>query len=440
MIGILVVSFMLDWVYALTLLLAVPLVFWVNYYFTGRTRQEIRSQRRIEGNMASTVQEAFYHHKAIATLSMEQDLVDDFIENSRRSAVHGVKAGRFQGVLSASLDFLIGATSVFVLFVGILRIVHGCLSVGELMVFLSYLNSLFKPIREISKFTGRIAKSSAAVERIEEIARLNPLEIGASELPDAVEALPFRGNIHFDGVTFGYDPAQPVLRDFHLKIAAGEKVALVGDSGSGKSTAAQLLMRLYDPQHGRIKVDGRDIRSFTLASLRNQMAIVLQDSYIFSTTIAENIAISKPGATRREIVRAAEAAQADEFIRELPDGYDSVVGESGAGLSGGQKRRLAIARAFLRDAPIVLLDEPTVGLDAASEQKVIDSVNRLGRGRTTIVVTHQLSTIMDADLIVVLSGGKIVETGTHEKLLERGRNYRSFWEMQQPGMPAISAL
>ncbi|MEN6485358.1 MAG: ABC transporter ATP-binding protein [Syntrophobacteraceae bacterium] len=430
-IGILAVSFVLDWVYALTLFLVVPVVFWVNYFFTRLTREEIRRQRRIEGNMASTVQEAFYHHKAIATLSMEQDLVADFLESSQRSASHGEKAGRFQGVLSASLDFLIGATSVFVLFVGILRIVHGCLTVGQLMVFLSYLNSLFKPIREISKFTGRIAKSSAALERIEEIARLNPMEIGATELPGSVEAPPFRGDIRFDAVTFGYDPHQPVLRDFDLRIEAGRKVALVGDSGSGKSTAVHLLMRLYDPLHGQVRIDGRDIRSFKLASLRSQMAIVLQDSYIFRTTIADNIAVSKPGASRSEIMRAAAAAQAEEFIRELPDGYDSQVGESGAGLSGGQKRRLAIARAFLRNAPIVLLDEPTAGLDAASEQKVTEAVNRLGRGKTTVIVTHQLSTVTDADLIVVLSGGRIVEKGTHRELLEKGEHYRYLWDMQQ---------
>jgi ATP-binding cassette subfamily B protein len=429
-IGILIVSFSIDWIYALTFVLVIPAVYWANFILTRRTKKAMRKQRRVEGEMASNVQEAFYYHKAIATLSIESDIVDDFMDSSRQSASHGMDAGRSQAILSSALALLIGITSLFVLFVGILRILHGSLTVGKLMVFLSYLNSIFGPIREISKFTGRIAKSAAALERIEEIARLNPLEIGAVELPRAKEARSFRGNIAWKDVTFGYQPKQAVLQNFSLAISSGQKVAFVGESGSGKSTVLQLLMRLYDPQHGYISIDGVDIRSLKLPSLRNQMAVVLQDSYIFNMSIEENIAIGNPGATRQKIEEAAKAAEAHDFIGLLPEGYETTLGEGGAGLSGGQKRRLAIARAFLRNAPITLLDEPTAGLDAESEQKVAEAVQRLSKGKTTLIVTHQLATVSDADLIVVLSEGKIVESGSHGDLLEMGGLYKRLWETQ----------
>jgi ATP-binding cassette subfamily B protein len=269
------------------------------------------------------------------------------------------------------------------------------------------------------------------VERIEEITRLDPDKMGAVELPSAVDAPPFHGNIQFKGVTFGYRPGQHVLEDFNVDISAGQKVALVGDSGSGKSTVLQLIIRLYDPQKGRIIIDGCDIRHLKLNSLRSQIAMVLQDSFIFNMSIAENITIARPGATRAEVIAAAQASEADEFIRVLPNGYDTLLGEGGAGLSGGQKRRVAIARAFLRNAPIVLLDEPTAGLDALSEQRVADAVTNLTRGRTTIVVTHQLSTVSDADLIVVISDGRIVQMGSHEEMLESGGPYEDLWRMQQ---------
>ncbi|MBC7359392.1 MAG: ABC transporter ATP-binding protein [Desulfacinum sp.] len=438
-VGILVVSFTMDWIYALTFLMVIPVVYWANVFFSRRTREAVRKQRRIEGALASNVQEAFYYHKAVTSLSLENEIVDEFLEGGRESAEHAVRAGRFQGMLTASMDMLVGATSLLVLFVGILRIIHGCLTVGQLMVFLSYLNSLFKPIRELSKFASRWAKSAAALERIEEIMALNPLEVGASDLPHAVPAPRFRGHVEFRDVWFGYEKDHPILRDFRLAAAAGERVALVGDSGSGKSTILHLLMRLYDPDRGTVAIDGRDIRDFTLASLRGQMAVVLQDSYIFRMSVRENIAMAKPGASEEEITAAARAAGAHDFIQRLPQGYDTQLGEGGGGLSGGQKRRLAIARAILRDAPIVILDEPTVGLDAASEKRVMEAIGRLTRGRTTFMVTHQLATIMDFDRIVVLSGGKVVESGRHEDLIRADGLYRRLWESQQAGEDASRA-
>jgi ATP-binding cassette, subfamily B, bacterial len=429
--GIMVVSFALDWIYALTFIFVIPIVYWTNVVFTRLTKDAIRQQKHIEGEMASSVQEAFYHHKAVATMSLENDVVDNFLQSGRQSAFHGVQAGRFEGILTASLDLIVGATSLLVLFVGILRIMHGCLTVGQLMVFLAYLNSLFKPIREISKFTGRIAKSAAALERVEEIMRLDLTEIGATESDDAVEAPPFHGRIELENVSFAYRNGQAILKNFNLSLKAGQRVAIVGDSGSGKSTILQLIMRLYDPQQGRVIIDGIDVKDVKLESLRKQMAIVLQDSYVFNMTLLENIAVAKPGSNKDEVIGAAKAAGADNFIRDLPDGYDTIIGEGGSGLSGGQRRRIAIARAFMRNAPIILLDEPTVGLDAASEQAVVDAIKLLIQRRTAIIVTHQLSTITDMDLIVVLSKGEIMEVGRHEDLLNRAGLYKKFWEAQQ---------
>ncbi len=429
--GILMVSFVMDWIYALTFLLVIPVVYWANVFFSKRTREAVRKQRRIEGALASNVQEAFYYHKAVTSLSLENEIIDDFLEGGRESAEHAVRAGRFQGMLTASMDILVGATSLLVLFVGLLRIIHGCLTVGQLMVFLGYLNSLFKPIREVSKFASRWAKSAAALERIEEIMELNPVEVGATDLPHAVPAPRFRGHIELRGVTFGYDSEHPVLKNFHLAVSAGERIALVGGSGSGKSTILYLIMRLYDPDAGSVLIDGRDVRDYTLTSLRNQMAVVLQDSYLFRMSIRENIAMARPGATEAQIIEAARAAGAHEFIVQLPKGYDTRLGEGGGGLSGGQKRRIAIARAILRDAPIVLLDEPTVGLDAASEERVIEAIGRLTRKRTTLLVTHQLNTVVDFDRIVVLVQGRVAESGTHEELLSRRGVYWRLWRSQQ---------
>ena len=429
-IGILLVAFILDWIYALTFVLVIPVVGLATSYFSRRTKDAMRQQRRVEGALASTAQEAIFYHKAVVALSLESDLANDLLTDGRVSASSGIQAGRYQGLLTSSVEFLVSLTTAFVLFIGALRILHGCLTVGQLMVFLSYLSSLFKPVRQFSKFMGQVASSMASNERIEEIMRLKPRELGAAELPDAREAKAFRGEIEFHQVHFSYQPGQEALQDFSLKVHAGEKVAIVGESGSGKSTVISLLLRLYDPQTGTVSVDGKDIRRFTLGSLRVQLATVLQDSYIFDTSVRENIALARVGATEEEVIAAARAAEAHELIEQLPEGYETQLGEAGARLSGGQKRRLAIARAILRDAPIVVLDEPTAGLDAASESRVIEALDRLAAGKTTLIVSHQLSTIANADRIVVLENGRTVEEGSHEDLLARNGPYRHLWDRQ----------
>jgi len=428
--GILIVAFTLDWIYASTFVLVIPVVFLATSYFSKRTKEAMRQQRRVEGSLASTAQEAIYYHKAVASLSLEGDLTDDLIADGKLSALRGVQAGRYQGLLTSSVEFMVSLTTAFVLLIGALRILHGCLTVGQLMVFMSYLTSLFKPVRQFSKFMGQVAKAMASNERIEEIMRLNPLDIGASEMPGAVDAPTFMGRIQFNHVHFGYRQGQKVLNDFNLMVSPGEKVAIVGDSGCGKTTVINLLMRLYDPKVGTVTIDGADIRGFTLGSLRAQMATVLQDSYIFNATIKENIALARTGATDEQIVAAAQAAEAHDFIMQLSEGYDTLIGEGGAGLSGGQKRRLAIARSICRDVPIVILDEPTAGLDAASERRVTDALDRLTARKTTLIVTHQLSTVTNADRIVVMDNNHVVEQGTHMELLARRGLYWQRWQQQ----------
>ncbi|MFH2099750.1 MAG: ABC transporter ATP-binding protein, partial [Pseudomonadota bacterium] len=356
--GILVVAFILDWIYALTFVLLIPVIYAATRYYADQTREAARKQRRTEGALASTAQEAIYFHKAVASLSLEGEVAAELLSSGKMSAMQGILTGRYRGRLTAFVELLVSMTTVFVLLIGALRIYHGCLTVGQLTVFLSYLASLFKPVRQVSKFIGSIGKSLASAERIEEVMAVRPGEIGASDAPDAVEAPAFSGRLRFENVSFGYLPDREVLSSLDLDIRPGEKVAIVGGSGSGKSTLLNLALRLYDPMNGRITLDGVDIRKYTLNSLRLQMATVLQDSYIFDTTVRENICLACAGQDQEGYEEAARAAGAHEFIVKLPQGYETSLGEGGASLSGGQRRRLAIARAIMRNAPVVLLDEP----------------------------------------------------------------------------------
>ena len=430
-IGILIIAFTLDRIYALTFVFVIPLIYTATSYFVKRTKDSMRHQRRIEGNMASTAQEAIYYHKAVISHSMEDGVTEELLSDGRRSASRGEQSGKFQGLLSSSVEFIVSMTTALVLFVGALRILHGCLTVGQLTVFLAYLKSLFNPIKQFSKFMGRVAKSMASNERIEEILKISVNSAGDSEAPDAMDADRFKGHIQFTDITFGYVPEQRIINGFSLDVRPEQKVALVGGSGSGKSTIVQLLLRLYEPGHGSINIDGVDIKRFTFKSLRSQISTVLQDSFMFDSTIKNNIALMCNDAPEEKIIAAAKAARAHDFIMELPNGYETSIGEGGSSLSGGQKRRIAIARSILCDAPIVILDEPTTGLDAASEKMVMEALDILSKNKTTIIVTHQLSTIINSDRIVVIDKGRVVEEGDHGTLLQKRGSYWRLWQDQK---------
>ena len=309
----------------------------------------------------------------------------------------------------------------------------GQLSAGVLIVFLIYVGKTYKPMRDLSKMANTVSKATVGFERIQEIL---DIESRVRDLPGAVHAPRLRGEIEFDRVCFSDDADTPALRDVSFRVEPGQVVAIVGPSGAGKSTIVSLIPRFFDPASGQVKIDGTDIREFTLKSLRDQIGFVLQDTLLFRATIWENIAYGRLDAPPEETLRAAELANAHDFITRMPHGYATMVGERGVTLSGGQRQRIAIARAIVRDAPILILDEPTAGLDAASEHAVLEVLQRLMEGRTCIVIAHHLSTVRRADTILVVNNAQVVERGTHDALLATGGLYAELHELQTAGRPS----
>jgi subfamily B ATP-binding cassette protein MsbA len=291
---------------------------------------------------------------------------------------------------------------------------------------------MYKPMQDLSKMSDTYAKAAVAYERIQEVLQS---EREVKDLPGARKAGRLRGELEFDHVTFGYEPGQPILKDVSFKIEAGTVVALVGPTGAGKSTIISLIPRFYDPDSGVVKIDGTDVRRYRQKSIRDQVSFVLQETVLFHAPVWRNIAYGKPEASRAEILRAAELANAHEFIAKMPQGYDTMVGERGVTLSGGQRQRIAIARAVIRNSPILILDEPSSGLDAASEQLVFEALDRLMVGKTSIVIAHRLSTIQRADKIYVVKDGTIVECGTHEDLMKGGGLYAELHQIQFQDAP-----
>jgi subfamily B ATP-binding cassette protein MsbA len=286
---------------------------------------------------------------------------------------------------------------------------------------------MYKPMRDLSKMTDTVSKAVVGHQRVREVL---DIESQVRDERGARRAPKFAGRIEFDKVSFGYGPDKPIITDVSLTIAAGQVAAIVGPSGTGKTTIASLIPRFYDPVSGRVVIQGSDIRRYQLKSLRDQMSFVLQDTVLFRATIWENIAYGKPGAPPREIRRAAELANATEFIDAMPDGYDTMVGERGVTLSGGQRQRIAIARAVIRDTPLLILDEPTAGLDATAEQAVMEALGRLMKGRTSVVIAHHLGTIRHADVIFVVKDCELAEQGTHDELLARNGVYAELYRVQ----------
>jgi len=322
-----------------------------------------------------------------------------------------------------------------VLWFGVRLVLGGSMTPGDLLVFLAYLKRSFNPLQDFAKYTARLAKTAAAGERVLDVLGREP---EVRDRPDAVPAPPLKGDVRFEAVTFAYEPGRPVLDGVAFAVPAGGQVALVGPSGIGKSTLVSLLLRLYDPTAGRVLIDGQDVRTYTLASLRAQVSVVLQDSLLFAASVRDNIACSAPGVTPAEVEAAARLANADDFIRALPQGYDTVLGERGMTLSHGQRQRLAIARAAIRQVPLLLLDEPTTGLDEANERAVVEALWRLARGRTTFLVTHDLRLAARADLILYLERGGIAERGTHDELMALGGHYAALDRLQAAHGPSAA--
>lgn len=425
--GMIGVMFYYNARFALISLSIAPALFIVVFIFTRRIKTASRAMRQKESELANIVQEVFSSIRVVKAYSREDYEQQRFEEQSLDNVEAGLQARSLKAKLSPVVEVLAAVGTCLVLGYGGRLALAGSISAGDLIIFLAYLGKMYKPMRELSKMGDTISKASVSYERIQEV--MNTVS-GVRDLPRARPARPFKGKIELDRVCFAYKPNQPILNDVSLQIEPGQVAAFVGPSGAGKSTIISLIARFYDPSAGQVKIDGTDIRKYTLRSLREQMSFVLQDTVLFRASIWQNIAYGKPEANRAEIIRAAEMANAHEFIERMPEGYDTMVGERGVSLSGGQRQRIAIARAVIRNTPILLLDEPTSGLDAVSEQIVFEALQRLMDGKTCIVVAHHLATIQNADIIFAVNDTQIVERGTHAQLLASGGLYSQLHQLQ----------
>ncbi len=431
--GMVAIMFWMDWQLTLVALGILPVLTLVALQFSGKIKKATQKQRRKEGQIAGLISETISAIAVVQAFAREQYESERFSSQNKASVKADLKAKRLEANLNRLVEVILAVGTCGVLWLGVKRVLGGILTPGDLLVFVAYLASMYKPIRKLAALTNRIAKASACGERIISILETEP-EI--ADAPDAIVAPHFRGAVAFEGVDFWYHPGEPVLNGVSFTVNPGERVALVGPSGVGKSTIANLLLRFYDPTRGRILIDGTDIRRYTLASLRDQIAVVLQEAVLFGATIRDNIAYGKLDATLEEIVASAKAANAHDFILELEKGYDTAVGERGGTLSGGQRQRIAIARAIIRNAPILILDEPMAGLDVESEVKVREALKRLIAGKTCLLITHDLQAVAEADLLLVLEAGRIVEQGTHSELLATSRQYRQLYELQSGRLEA----
>jgi ATP-binding cassette, subfamily B, bacterial len=393
----------MDWRLTLAALVVFPLLFFVSSHFGGRIRGAARKQRKKEGKIANVMSESISAITVVKGFAREAYEESRFAKQNDSSLQAGLVATRLEGHMDRLVQVVLALGACIVLWYGIGRVRAGAITPGDLLVFTAYLQTLYKPIRKLANMTGSIAKAAASGERLLEIFDLKP---DVREADDAIDAPRFRGEITLHGLSFAYANGTEVLRNTNLRLEAGKTTAFIGASGGGKSTIAKLLLRFYDPVSGQIRIDGVDIKRYKLASLREQIAVVLQESVLFATSIRDNIAYGKLDASDEEVTAAAVEAGADEFIRELPEGYDTVVGERGATLSGGQRQRIAIARAILRDAAILILDEPLTGLDARTASEVAESLRRAAKGRTTILISHDELSLELADKVVrVFNGG-----------------------------------
>jgi subfamily B ATP-binding cassette protein MsbA len=418
--GIVIVMFVVDPEFALLALAVAPILFLLIFTYTRRIKRASKIARRKESDIASVASEALTAIRVVQAYTTEQRHEQRFQEHNEERLVAGLDAVRLQSKLSPAIDVVTALGTALVLWFGAHRVLNGEMSLGLLLVFLAYLSQLYRPMRSLSKLAWVVSRGQASADRLEEVLGTDARVV---ERPDTRPAPALTGAVRFEGVTFGYEPGRPVLQEISFEAHPGETVALAGATGAGKSTLVSLIPRFHDVWDGAVLLDGEDVRSYRLTSLRRQIALVLQDSILFHGSIYENIAYGAEDASEQDVLAAARAAYVDEFVRALPDGYRTMVSERGTTLSGGQRQRIAIARALVRDAPIVILDEPTSGLDAVSERYVLKGLQRLVEGRTVFVIAHRLSTLRRADRIYVLEAGRIVEVGTHADLAERHGPY-----------------
>ena len=420
------VAFYMDWFLAAIAFVAFPGTVLPVRRLTNQVRRATRRSQASTGTLTTILQESLQGSSIVKAFGMERYELDRFNRENREILRYSMKASRARAIMPAAMEWLAGLGIAGVVWYGGSAVIEGGRTAGEFFAFLTALFLTYEPLKHLSRTFPEIYQGIAGGERVFEVLDA-PLDI--ADAPDAVPAAPFSDRIAFRGVEFGYR-ATPVLAGIDLEIRRGEMVALVGMSGAGKTTLSALVPRFYDVNSGSITVDGVDLRKLSLDSLRRQIGIVTQHTFLFNDSVRNNISYGDPGKDMEDIVRAAKAANAHEFIMELPDEYDTVIGELGLKLSGGQRQRIAIARAVLKNAPILILDEATSALDSESERLVQGALDHLMENRTSLVIAHRLSTISNANRIVVLSKGTVVEEGTHHQLLARQREYSRLYSLQ----------
>jgi ATP-binding cassette, subfamily B, bacterial len=428
LVGMVVVMFWVNWQFTLISLAVVPPLFFIVNTYTRRVKKASREVRKKEGRMVSVISEVISSIRVVKAFSREDYEVRRFEGESLETVEAALAARSLKARLVPIVNVITAAGTCAVLWFGAQMAMAGHLAPGSLVVFVFYLGKMYKPMQDISKTIDSFSKAATGFDRIQEILRVDD---EVHDQPRARNAPRFKGQIDFDKVNFAYKENEFALQDVDLHIETGTMVALVGSTGGGKTTIINLIARFYDPASGVIRIDGTDIRQFTQKSLRNQISFVLQDTVLFSGTIWDNIAYGCLDASEAKIIQAAKTANAMEFIDKLPDKFNAAVGERGVTLSGGQRQRIAIARAIIRNTPILILDEPTSGLDSASEQLVVEALDRLMEGKTSVVVAHRLTTIHRAQKIYVVENGTIAESGTQEELLQHKDGvYRKLHDIQ----------
>lgn len=426
-VGMVTIMLWLNTELSLFILAVIPLFFLSSLHFSTRIKNVVRIQREQDGAVAAAAAESIGAIKIVQALSLSGITEKAFSKHNKKSLKQGAKAQKLGASLERNVEILLAAATAVILWRGAHLVLDGAITAGTLLVFTSYLAQTFRPMRQSAKYLTQISKALASADRVGEILETLP---DITERPDAIAAKDIAGAVCFENVSFNYEKRKPALTNFTLTLSPGERVALVGPSGAGKSTVLSLMLRLYDPQKGQILLDGRNLKDFTLDSLRKQMSIVLQDSVLFAVSIRDNITYGRLDATEEEIYSAARLANAHQFIMELPHGYDTVIGERGADLSGGQRQRIALARAVVRNAPIMILDEPTTGLDKTNEKEVLGALLQCTQGVTSIMVSHDLHAARSFDRICYIADGCITESGTHNQLYDAKGSYWALYTQQ----------